>query len=85
MTTILTEALQNSFSGLRQAMESGFNDLGNVLSANYREDDASVDEEKDSLANELHKAMKNHLLKRKNLTKVTTEFLTKLIQMHHRA
>ena len=52
MTTILTEALQNSFSGLRQAMESGFNDLGNLLSANYREDDSSVDEENDSLANE---------------------------------
>ena len=33
-------------------MESGFNDLGNLLSANYREDDASVDEENDSLANE---------------------------------
>ena len=48
-TTILTEALQNSFSG---AMESGFNDLGNLLSANYQEDNASVDEENDSLANE---------------------------------
>ena len=42
MTTILTEALQNSLSGLRQDMESSFNDLGNLITANYEEDDASI-------------------------------------------
>ena len=42
MTTILTEALQNSLSGLRQDMESGFNDLGNLLTASYGEEDASI-------------------------------------------
>ena len=52
ITKILTETLQNSFSGLRQAMESGFNDRGNMLSANFREDDASVDEDNASLTTE---------------------------------
>ena len=52
-------------------MESGFNDLVNLLSVN-----ASVDEKNDSLANESDEEPPT---KRKKLTKVTTEFLTKLI------
>ena len=33
-------------------MKSGFNDLGNLFTANYQEEDASVEEEIVSLANE---------------------------------